>query len=94
MFQEHEFHVFLNKGFGKVYERKKKKQRKPSVDYHGIRMLVTWFSLLDQFYYESEIKTLELVGNMEESSSCRDLAAKPFWKVTTLKAEKQVGAKH
>lgn len=43
-------------------------------------MLVTWFSLLGQFYYESEIKTLELVGNMEESSSCRDLTAKPFGK--------------
>ena len=43
-------------------------------------MLVIWFILLGQFYYESEIKTLELVGDMEESSSCRDLTAKHFVK--------------
>jgi hypothetical protein len=43
-------------------------------------MLVAWFSLLGPFYYDCEIKTLELVGNMEESSSFRDLTAKPFAK--------------
>jgi hypothetical protein len=48
--------VFLSTGVGKVFERKRKKERIPCVDYHGIRTLVTWFILLDQFYYEREIK--------------------------------------